>query len=273
MDISMWTSYLMELSPEDMILKFAEHGWKKLELSTEHSEALVSRGDPLKTGEKFGVYARENGIDLQQGHLWLQSDITNPEHQEILKKWLDLFKGIGIQKAVAHPGGWYHRENGKDEETVFNHQIKALQILVEHIGNEGITICIENMAKYENNAESIVKLIESAGCGHLAICLDTGHLNQTENKDQGHFIKTAGDYLKALHITDNEGTWDQHLVPFARGTIEWPLTMKALAENGYTGTINFEVPGDSINCPMEIRLNKLDYIMNVGIYLASLMNP
>ena len=77
--------------------------------------------------------------------------------------------------------------------------------------------------------------------------------------DQGGFIRAAAGRLRALHIDDNEGRTDQHLAPFASGTVPWAETMAALREIGYDGLFNLELPGEN-KCPLAIRLAKLDYL-------------
>ena len=45
MHLAMWTSYLYDLQPEEMLARFSEKGWTHLELSDEHGNALLDRGD------------------------------------------------------------------------------------------------------------------------------------------------------------------------------------------------------------------------------------
>jgi len=97
MKISMWSSYLMEFSPEDMVKIFAQHAWKYIELSDEHGWALLEKGNPIKVGRQFGKYATEQGVSFPQGHLYLAADIAHPDKAERnkvlddLKRWCDLF--------------------------------------------------------------------------------------------------------------------------------------------------------------------------------------
>ena len=42
--LSMWTSFFMDLSPEDALRELARAGWPCAELSDEHSRALLERG-------------------------------------------------------------------------------------------------------------------------------------------------------------------------------------------------------------------------------------
>ena len=41
MNISMWSGYLLDLDPQEMIRTFAAHGWHHLELADEHGLDLV----------------------------------------------------------------------------------------------------------------------------------------------------------------------------------------------------------------------------------------
>lgn len=268
MDISMWSSYLMEFSPEDMIARFAEKGWHHLELSTEHAAALLERGNPQVEGERFAAVARDHNVSVSQGHLWLTCDITNPQHADALRPWLDLFMAAGITHAVIHPGGHGLRERGAEPTAVKDAQCHALAQLVEHVGDADLTLCLENMAHFEVAAEDLIELIRAAGEKHLAICLDTGHLNMVQVRDQAHFIRAAGPLLQALHIADNAGERDDHIIPYGRGTVAWPEVMKALRTIDCGAPLNFEIPGESIRCPLSLRLLKLDYIKSIATYMV-----
>jgi sugar phosphate isomerase/epimerase len=274
-ELSIWTSYYIELTPEEMVDRLASLGWNKGELSTEHSEVLMKRANTVPggtdaVGREFGEYARSKGINLEQGHLILWGDITHPDHREIYEKWIELYGSIGIQKAVIHPGGGYLREQGASQTEVFARQAAVLKGLAKKAGLQNLTLCIENMATHEDSAEALLALIKAAGENHLAICLDTGHLNLAEKKDQNHFIIKAGKKLKALHIADNDCSYDQHLIPFSRGTVDWRVIMTSLNKIGYEGTLNFEIPGDSIHCPLELKDEKLKFVKRTGEYLLSL---
>jgi len=256
----MWTSYLYELSPEEMVVQFAEKGWTALELSTEHGDALLARGHPGGTGHAFKTFAEAHGVVFPQGHLWLKCDIAAVQQAEtldVLKRWLDLFSAAGVRAGVLHPGGREMREQGSDSEAVQEAQVAALEQLCAHLSGSDLVLCLENMGSMPD-AQPLLDLIHAVGSPHLAICLDTGHLNLADG-NQTVFIQQAGTHLKALHIADNEGKADQHMMPYGRGTVDWSAVMLALKQLPYEGLFNFEIPGEN-RCPLPIRLAKLDYI-------------
>ena len=266
MRYGMWTSYLYEYSPEKMVKTFAEKGWMNLELSTEHGEELLERGDPETEGNRLREYAKDLGVTFPQGHLLLQADIVDPDQDKVidtLKRWLDLFYAVGIRAAVLHSKGFKSR--GMSDEEIRIRQVSSLRRLTKHIENTDMYICLENLfSGPETSAEGLIDIIEETGEGNLGICLDTGHLNVVGG-NQEEFIRTAKDYLKALHIADNEGKSDQHLMPFGRGTVDWESVFNTLKEVGYNGLYNLEIPGETMRCPLDMRLLKLDYIKEMMI--------
>lgn len=78
---------------------------------------------------------------------------------------------------------------------------------------------------------------------NLRMCLDTGHAavfkNGTSPADTVRMWGT--DYLRTLHVHDNDGKHDRHWVPHAEGgVIDWADFTKALPETGYEGVLSLE---------------------------------
>ena len=111
MRYSMWSEYLPGTSPEQCVKDFSKKGWHYLELSTEHGENLILRGNSgheEKTGLAFSRYAKDYGVSFPQGHLWIASDIAAVKQEEaldLIKRWLDLFCAAGVNACVLHYGG------------------------------------------------------------------------------------------------------------------------------------------------------------------------
>lgn len=271
MKLSMWSSYYVDLSPEDAIVELAKWGIHYTELSDEHGLELLKRGEPKEVGKSFGEFARKNGVQVLQGHLWLGVALCNDVENTVktLCSWLDLFESIGIKNAVLHCDRVRSNPSLAPEERV-EENIKVLKRLAMHIEGKDINIALESLCAPGlcSSAEEIIHIIERVASPRLSICLDTGHLHLCEKNDQVHFIHTAGKYLKALHLADNDKTTDQHLIPFGKGTVDFMKVFKALKEIGYDGLYNFEVPGER-NAPLEIRGYKLEYLSKCFEYLVN----
>ncbi|MBO5213924.1 MAG: sugar phosphate isomerase/epimerase [Clostridia bacterium] len=266
MKLSVWSAYYIDLSPEDMVLEFEKYGYKHCEFSDEHSIVLMERGDPLEEGKRFRAFADRHGISFSQGHLLLRARLRDSEWISRLKNQLDLFRGMGVQRAVLHSDGMTDCPELSQEE-IFQINVSALRELTDYIADTDMVICLENLtAPLNSYAEDLTALIDAVGDAHLGICLDTGHLNLKENADQKAFIQAAGKHLKALHLADNEGERDQHMMPFGKGKVNFFEVVTALKKIGYDGLYNLEIPGER-KAPLPIRGMKLEYLKNVFAYL------
>ena len=90
------------------------------------------------------------------------------------------------------------------------------------------------------------RMVDEVGSRGLGILIDIGHLNAV-NESIPHSILSTKGHLVHVHINDNDGTGDQHLVP-GDGTIDFHSTLTALRKIGYTGYLTIELEqegGDS----------------------------
>jgi sugar phosphate isomerase/epimerase len=262
--LSMWTSFFIDLTPEDALREQAAAGWHHAELSDEHSKALLDRGDPVRTGEAFRRFAADAGVSVAQGHLWLTVDIApanesaRREAMAGLKRWLDLYLALGIRAAVLHPGGTNHQ----DPATRQAEQLRSLAELTAHVRGTGIVLCLENCS----SGDALKPLLAATAPGEVGVCLDTGHLNLTP-ESQRDFIRFCGPRLRALHLAENDRSGDQHNFPYARGgCVPWPEVAAALRDISYDGLLNFEVPGEN-RCPLPVRRLKLGYLRELAAWL------
>ena len=103
----------------------------------------------------------------------------------------------------------------------------------------------------------------------FGICLDTGHLNLTKGNTQREFVLKAGNRLHALHIADNQGETDQHMMPYGRGNVKIAEVVEALEEIGYSDVFNYEIPGERL-APLPILGYKLQYIAKCYDYMTGI---
>jgi sugar phosphate isomerase/epimerase len=262
--LSMWTSYFIDLSPEDALEELARAGWHFAELSDEHSRALLERGQPATVGHVFRRFAGDTGVTVTQGHLDLPIDIApvneaaRRQAVDGLKRWIDLYLAIGIRAGVVHPGGEKHTH----APTRLYEQARSLTELSEHIGNSDFVICLENCS----SGNDLKLILANTKSTHVGVCLDTGHLNLT-SESQVEFIRFCGRRLQALHLAENDRSGDQHALPYARGgCVPWSDIAVALGDVAYSGLLNFEVPGEN-RCPIEVRRLKLAYLKPLATWI------
>ena len=68
------------------------------------------------------------------------------------------------------------------------------------------------------------------------------------------------------HVHDNFGNDDAHTLPYY-GKVEWESVMKALAEIGYKGNLNYEASNFIKDVPAQLYFDGLTYMAKVGYYL------
>ena len=274
MKLSVWSSYYYHLSPEDALKELKAHGFNYCELSSEHSEVLLDRGEPTEVGKEFGSFARELGIEILQGHLFFWGKrICDPSDRALIKKQIDLFLAIGVKNAVLHCDPLMNEQGEKAPiEVARRENIIAISDILEHVKGTDMVICLENLISSPavNNVEGLMFFIDHFDSPNLGICLDTGHLN-INDKDQAGFIRRAGKNIKALHLADNEGQSDQHMMPYGKGNVDFVTVIREMKSQDYQGLYNLEIPGER-SAPDEILGYKLEYIQKMMAYLDRATN-
>ena len=94
-------------------------------------------------------------------------------------------------------------------------------------------------------------------------CVDTGHTHEAESFwviPPEEMIRTLGSRVSLLHLHDNSGHWDDHLLP-GMGNIKWQAVFSALEEIGYKGVYNFELAIGFAGSMLE------EYMAFIGKYL------
>jgi len=263
--LSVWSAYYVEMSPEDAVLELKKHGIMCSELSDEHGLMLLQRGEPKETGAAFKAFLEKENFTMTQGHLWLRVRIcTMPDAVPQLVKWLELYEAIGIENAVLHCDSLIEQQ-GLTEAEIYDRNVEVLTQIQEKTKGMKIRICLENLRGICRDADSLVSIVDRLDPDRFGICLDTGHLNIGGGK-QREFILKAGHRLHALHIADNEGQSDQHMMPFGRGNVDFAEVVAALREVDYHGLFNLEIPGERL-APLPVLGYKLEYIRKCYDYL------
>jgi sugar phosphate isomerase/epimerase len=106
----------------------------------------------------------------------------------------------------------------------------------------GVQIAVEVIPNELSRAGSLVHFVEEDLDGveglPVGICLDVGHAHL--DGDLVDAIETVSEHFVSIHLHDNRGRADDHLVPF-EGTIDWPAALTAVLKVGYDGTLMFEI--------------------------------
>ncbi len=195
---------------------------------------------------KIADHAQETGIKLVQAHAPMgdpiSEDISDFVKDTIL--CVDACGAWGIPNLVVHSGYLA----GLSKEETFEENKKFFEPVLEHAEKYGINILTENFNKmclpdtyWIDNATDLLELIEYIDHPLFHAVWDVGHANLQE-MSQDEELRIVGKHVKALHIQDNKGILDDHLMPFL-GTMNMDAIIHGLFDIGYNGYFTFEVGG------------------------------
>lgn len=257
----------MEPPVPQALAQLHAQGWSACELSCEHLGRLAE--SPESDTSAALIALDKLGMDMPQAHLYLQANIAHPQEDNreedlarVLKE-LDVCSKLGVQNAVIHPGG-------DAEESLRALRIDQFKRLAERAEHVGVRIAIENMMdgkarkRYGSRIGELHELIDDVGSPALGICFDSSHAN-VQKLDLPDAVRECGDRLIATHMSDNDGSGDQHKTPgYAR--IDWPPIVQALRDINYGGLFNLEIPGER-NCPPGMRDLKVKHACEITNWL------
>ena len=137
----------------------------------------------------------------------------------------------------AKPPGFFSKEQ------VIEWHVEVLSRLCDEAAKVGVSIVMEHIPfGGGEQLENIVAIMEKVPL--LRFHLDSGHAKLERGHDRwDEYLDRLGPKLLHVHLSENDGTADQHLPLGAapRSTTDWPKHIKKLKATGYDGTITLEV--------------------------------
>ena len=155
------------------------------------------------------------------------------------KRTIEACAMLGIPHTVSHAAGC-----GPSRAEFNRRNIAFYRLFEEDAEKHGVDILAENSARAWNpeyflrTGKEMREFVEEAAMPRLHILWDTGHGN-VEASDQYGDIMAMGGELRGLHVQDNDGNADAHLMPMA-GTVNFDDVIRGLIDSGYRGAFTFE---------------------------------
>jgi len=233
-------------SHEERIRHLHDAGFRYIDLSlyTEADMIPFMKSDWQETALRLKEFAESLGMKFVQAH----SPGGNPLSRDA--KWDSLLAStirsvevcgiLGIPNTVVH-AGW---AGGIGREEYYEQNRDFYALLFPAMEANSVSVLTENSAKsnmgsnyYFLTGADMAEFLDWAAHPLLHACWDTGHANI-----EGHQyddIVALGGHLRALHINDNRGKMDEHMMPYL-GTMCMDEVMLGLRAIGYTGCFTFE---------------------------------
>ncbi len=216
---------------------FADAGFDGVDLSLELIAGLeeFDNDDGWRSVVySFGNRATARGLSLPVCHLPFympdpDDPIAMPRFLREVRSGIRAAALLGIPDAVIHP--IVRHSSRRCRDAWFSENLAYLSPLRELAGRLGVRLCIENMvgrpyadhpdeAVFGCRAEDILSLAERLDTG---VCWDFGHANLSGLCQSAELERLRG-RLRVVHIHDNDGIKDAHLIPGdrpSRGSVDW----------------------------------------------------
>ncbi len=136
----------------------------------------------------------------------------------IIESSIDLCHELDGRVLITHSGNYTYnfpdatRHNHKALELQWNSNIEALKRINGYANDRGITVCLENTAIEDNHIDrcytDLLEIRDAVG-DSMRFTLDMGHARLSEGASEA--IRTLGDAIGHIHLSDNFGEKDDHL--------------------------------------------------------------
>lgn len=183
------------------------------------------------------------GLTFVQAHTPMGDPIQkgNKAFAEATARCIEVSAALGIENIVVHTG----YERGLSREETFARNEEFFRPLLALADSLGVNILVENFNKmcidglyWIDNAADLLALIKKINHPRLHAVFDTGHDNMQKTPPEEALRILCG-HVYALHVQDNAGDDDSHMMPFY-GTLDVDSLMRGLRSIGYEGYFTFE---------------------------------
>jgi fructoselysine 3-epimerase len=161
---------------------------------------------------------------------------------------LELAAGLGAPLVSVCPG---HTLAGQSKADGWGRLRASLLEICGRAKKLGVRVAIEPADAYEtdlmNTVAETMQMVNELDLPELGVLLDSGHAH-VSGESFTQAVLAAGERLFHVHVDDNLGKRDQHLVP-GDGTCDFNALMEALKAAGYQGYLTAELGWDYILDP------------------------
>ena len=145
---------------------------------------------------------------------------------ELVRNRLEMAARLGADVIILHSEASYPLHS----------QLLSLRELEPFARRLGVRIALENLSG--PTFTRLDELFAEFSPGYLGLCYDTGHGNMLDASLD--FLERYKNRLIATHIHDNDGSSDQHKLPFT-GSVDWSRFMRIISQSAYDKLLNLEV--------------------------------
>jgi len=175
---------------------------------------------------------------------------------DLARRETEFARALGCRDVVVHPAG-----PGETEGDAF--RAESFRTSAEHLARMAepaeVRFLVENMPPpmFGQDAVLLRRIVDGIDSPHLGLAYDSGHAHVAGRAVA--IVHDMGPRLWGVHLHDNDGTEDDHLLP-GMGTLPFEDVASALAEVGFTGTFTLEIYRDTWEVRRDLTVERLAHI-------------
>ena len=233
-------------SKEESVQYICEAGFRYLDYDfgmDYHTRGGAYADDWREFLANLKLYAESLGAKFIQAHSPMGAPIA-PDNAAFIAdtaRCVEACGILGIPNLVVHSG----YTKGLTKEQTFEANAHFYEPLLKLAKECNVNILVENFNKmcidglyWIDNAPDLLAMIETVDHPNFHAVWDAGHGNM-QDMPQHESLKILGHHVYALHVQDNWGNDDHHLMPFS-GSLNLDSLMHGLIDIGYQGYFTFE---------------------------------
>jgi len=238
--LSLTTDYAKDVGcPEPYLRRIAEAGFTHVHWGHQWTGEFLYTSPEIA---QIKAWLAEFGLALNDLHasLGMEKNYGSTKEYErqagvlLVANRLEMTAELGADVAVLHMPGMYDQLDHVPD--MWDQIWRSFDELLLVIRATGVRIAIEN-----GPIRHIANILSRYGPEEFGMCYDCGHGNFGHTNTEGGMdeFEPLADRLLAVHLHDNDGTGDQHLLPF-EGTVDWDRLTGILARSSYTKPVSLE---------------------------------
>lgn len=168
-----------------------------------------------------------------------------------MKRCLEIVERLPVAHVVLHLGA-----TGESfSPAKFDLSYSAIAMMQAFAG---VHILLETLPNEISTPDRLREFLSVAQVADAGICYDTGHGRLQEPKP-GLDLNS----VEAIHLNDNNGVDDEHLLPFD-GSIDWPAFAEALTLSQFAGPLILETDNAEVGKAVECRSRMTDLLQEAA---------
>jgi L-ribulose-5-phosphate 3-epimerase len=240
MNRAIGTTFDFSIPIEKMIPLVAQAGFDRISLAGGNARASGYLKKSIR--DRTRRVCRQYSVQVDSIHAPFGSrlDISSPDPGirrtgvELTVQAIDACVEFDHAQLMLHLNDRFHESELTTRITLVEN---AMAVIIDYAAKHHVDLAVENLPSSQS-ARLFDHILSLYDDHRLGVCLDTSHAHLSHTLHD--LLEQYGGRLTAVHVSDNRGEHDDHLLPF-EGTIDWDRFAMHFARIGYTGTFLLEV--------------------------------